>query len=167
MKIIIIRVTIVVLLLGTFFLIFGFSHQNGEESGNLSSKIAKLVIQPNTEQDRKYDEQVLKKAEKIIRKLAHFSIYACVGFLFMCLLSTYKIKISKSMIICLSIGVLYAISDEIHQGFIPGRTPQITDVMIDTMGVVLGMLCVLILFKIHKKYKHNVAKKVTLDYTSK
>ena len=71
------------------------------------------------------------------------------------------------MIICLSIGVLYAISDEIHQGFIPGRTPQITDVMIDTMGVVLGMLCVLILFKIHKKYKHNVAKKVTLDYTSK
>ena len=36
--------------------------------------------------------------------------------------------------------VLYAIGDEIHQAFVPGRTPLVTDVAIDALGGLLGIL---------------------------
>lgn len=36
-------------------------------------------------------------------------------------------------------GTAYALSDEFHQGFIPGRTPSLTDVLIDSVGVALGL----------------------------
>ena len=50
------------------------------------------------------------------------------------------------------LGMLYAISDEIHQGFSPGRSPRIADVYIDTLGVILGTLLILLVIKIYDKY---------------
>ncbi len=35
-------------------------------------------------------------------------------------------------------GLLYGIGDELHQQFIPGRGPDIIDVLIDTIGASLG-----------------------------
>ncbi len=40
--------------------------------------------------------------------------------------------------------ILYAITDEFHQSFVPGRTPRVTDVGIDAIGTLLGLLPVLI-----------------------
>ena len=71
----------------------------------------------------------------------------------MTLVSTYKIKNKKQICISLIIGILYATSDEIHQIFTPGRGPQITDVIIDSMGVILGILLVMLLLKIYGKLK--------------
>ncbi len=149
-----------ILLLGTFYMIFGFSSQNGEESGNLSGKIAKFVIE---QLPIKKTEETRKRIEGIIRKIAHFSIYALVGFLLMSFVSTYDLKENKRIGISLLIGILYATTDEIHQKFVPGRSCQITDVMIDSSGVLLGILLLLTLFEIHKKIKikinrQNVAK---------
>ena len=149
-----------ILLLGTFYMIFGFSSQNGEESGNLSGKIAKFVIE---QLPIKKTEETRKRIEGIIRKIAHFSIYALVGFLLMSFVSTYDLKENKRIGISLLIGILYATTDEIHQKFVPGRSCQITDVMIDSSGVLLGILLLLTLFEIHKKIKikinrQNIAK---------
>ena len=44
MKNIIVRVITIILLLMTFFTIFGFSNQDGETSGNLSRKVARKII---------------------------------------------------------------------------------------------------------------------------
>lgn len=160
MKINIIRTIIMILLLGNFYIIFGFSSQNGEESGNLSSKIAKFVIK---QLPIEKTEKVLKRAEGVIRKIAHFSIYTLVGFLLMSFVSTYHLKENKRIGISLLIGILYATTDEIHQRFVPGRSCQITDVMIDTMGVLLGILLLSMLFEIYRKIKikinrQNIAK---------
>lgn len=160
MKINIIRTIIIILLLGTFYIIFGFSSQNGEESGNLSGKIAKFVIEQLPIQKT---QQILKRAEGIIRKIAHFSIYTVVGFLLMSFVSTYHLKENKRIGISLLIGIMYATTDEIHQKFVPGRSCQITDVIIDSMGVLLGILLLLTILKIHKKIKikinrQNIAK---------
>lgn len=160
MKINIVRIIIIILLLGTFYIIFSFSSQNGEESGNLSGKIAKFAVKQLPIQKT---EKSLKRTEAVIRKIAHFSIYTLVGFLLMSFVSTYAIKENKRMIISLIVGILYAISDEIHQSFIPNRSCQLTDVMIDSMGVLLGILILLTLFEIHKKIKikinrQNIAK---------
>lgn len=160
MKINIVRIIIMILLLGTFYIIFGFSSQNGEESGNLSGKIAKFVVEQLPIQKT---EKSLKRTEAVIRKIAHFSIYTLVGFLLMSFVSTYAIKENKRMIISLIVGILYATSDEIHQSFIPNRSCQLTDVMIDSMGLLLGILILLTILKIHKKIKikinrQNIAK---------
>lgn len=147
-----------ILLLGNFYIIFQFSSQNGEESGNLSGKIAKFLIKQLPIEET---QQSLKKTETIIRKMAHFSIYTLLGFLLMFFMNTYPIKVKEKISISLLVGILYAISDEIHQKFVPGRSCQITDVMIDSLGVTLGIFLLLMLLEIHKKIKinrQNIAK---------
>ena len=70
-------------------------------------------------------------------------------------MNTYPIKVKEKISISLLVGILYAISDEIHQKFVPGRSCQITDVMIDSLGVTLGIFLLLMLLEIHKKIKIN------------
>lgn len=55
------------------------------------------------------------------------------------------------MLFALAIGIEYATIDEIHQLFVDGRSGQFTDVLIDTIGVAIG-ICVWMLF-------YQVAKK--------
>lgn len=162
MKINIIRVIIMILLLATFFIIFGFSSQNGEQSGKLSNKIAKFVVE-NLPIEK--NNNTLERAQRVIRKIAHFSIYTIVGFLIMSFISTYPTIVEeKQMISSLLIGIFYATSDEIHQGFVPGRSPQVTDVILDSMGVFLGILLLLLILKIYKKLqikRENLEKNLT------
>ena len=162
MKINILRMILILLLLCTFFIIFGFSSQDGETSGGLSRSITNKILQlsskyNNLEQEEK--DQVFYRTEKIIRKIAHFSIYTLVGLLLMGLLSTYKIKENCRMILSIVLGMIYAISDEIHQGFSPGRSPRIADVYIDTLGVILGILVILLFIKIYERILQKYYKK--------
>ena len=143
MKINILRAILIILLILQMWIIFGFSNQNGEESGSISRRITEAVTK-NISSIQEEKEKVLRKIEHIIRKLAHFSLYTIIGILLMSLMSTYKIKQRKRILISGSIGLLYAISDEIHQSFIPGRGPQIGDVGIDFCGVMVGMCIVLV-----------------------
>lgn len=69
----------------------------------------------------------------------------------MLLCYTYKIENIKRVAISMITGILYATSDEIHQAFTPGRGPLFTDVLIDTMGVILGILLVMLVMKIFKQ----------------
>lgn len=148
----VLRGILIVLLLCTFYIIFGFSSQNGEESGGISKRITNFILEKsskynNLEQTKK--EEVSKRTERIIRKIAHFSIYTLVGFLLMALFSTYEnIKRKYQIYISAIIGILYAISDEIHQSFTPGRGPKITDVFIDSLGVFFGMTLILLIVEI-------------------
>lgn len=158
MKVNIIRAILMILLLGTFFTIFGFSNQNGEESGGLSKRITQTVtknIKSVQQLDKEQRENMLQRIESIIRKIAHFSIYTVVGLLLMGLMSTYPLKENDRIGISLIIGVIYASTDEIHQAFIPGRGAQLTDVILDTMGVLLGILLVLTILRIYKLKKKD------------
>jgi VanZ family protein len=50
-----------------------------------------------------------------------------------------KNKRTFCFILCVQIsGTLYAVSDELHQSFIPGRTATVSDVLIDSFGLALG-----------------------------
>lgn len=156
MKINFLRIILLILLLGTFYIIFGFSSQNGEKSGELSSNITKFILEKMNYDDIENYEKILKRTEIVVRKIAHFSIYTLVGLLLMSFVSTYKLKQNIRIIISLCIGILYATSDEIHQLFIPGRSGQITDVIIDTMGVLLGIIVLLTLLEIYKKTTNKI-----------
>lgn len=68
----------------------------------------------------------------------------------MSFLSTYRLHLKYKFLISLLVGQIYAITDEIHQSFIPGRTASARDVCIDTCGVFLGIIIVLIIISVYK-----------------
>lgn len=144
--------------------IFCMSAQTGDESAGMSSPATDFVIKifiPDYE-DKTPDEQANIKhiAELIIRKGAHFTEYAVLGFLVYLVVRMYILKISVRFIASWLFSVLYAAGDEFHQSFVDGRSPQAKDVCIDSAGAFAGVLMsiifVLILIKIVKKrIKHT------------
>ena len=155
------RTFLIICLLGTFFAIFGFSNQDSKESGSLSRTVTEAITKnvKSIQKLKKSEKEILlEKIEKVVRKIAHFSIYTLVGFLLMALFSTYNLEERNRIIYSLIIGMVYATSDEIHQKFIEGRSGQITDVMIDSMGVLFGILIVMLLIEIYIKIYKNIKK---------
>ena len=73
----------------------------------------------------------------IVRKSAHFIEYVVLGSLALNCLKDYEIsnRIFLSIVFC----VLYAITDEFHQTFIPGRSGLVFDVLIDSCGALCGV----------------------------
>ena len=142
------------ILLGlTFISIFNFSNQDGQTSGGISRKVARKIVDvfPYTKNlSEKTKNKIVEKTQPIIRKGAHLSIYTLVGIFIMSFISTYKIHLKYKFPISILVGLVYASSDEIHQSFIPGRTASIIDVGIDTAGVFLGIILVLIIISVYK-----------------
>ena len=90
--------------------------------------------------------------EFFIRKLAHMSEYAVLGFL-SCFAFAYTFKKAKRFYFGILFTLLYAIGDEIHQLFVPGRSGQVRDVFIDMAGALLGVLLLGLCYLIYKKIK--------------
>ena len=113
----------VVLIVIWMIVVFIFSHQTGEGSSGLSSKIAEFLFK---------NEQLAEKMEAFIRKGAHMAEYAVGAILFYSYCLTYpKMPAKKRIIFAEMCIVLYAITDELHQLFIPGRNGNIIDILID------------------------------------
>jgi len=72
----------------------------------------------------------------IFKKSAHFTVYAVLAVLFRRALPPSRWIWALSWVLT----VLYAASDEWHQSFVPGRHPQLTDVLIDACGATTGLL---------------------------
>ena len=157
-KINIVRVILIILLVIMFGVIFNFSSQDGEKSGNLSREFTENVtknVKSIQKLEKSEKEKILDEIEHFIRKLAHFSLYMVVGILTMSLASTYDWKPMKRIGISLMVGVLYAASDEIHQVFIPERAAAVGDVGIDACGVFVGILMVVVVLKIVRSIKND------------
>ncbi len=79
----------------------------------------------------------------IVRKGAHMSVYFVLAILVHGAwhpAASVRSKNIKTLILC----TLYAISDECHQSFVPGRSAELRDVCVDTAGAVLGILVYMI-----------------------
>lgn len=126
------------LLIIWMIIIFLFSNQPAKESGKLSNSFLEKTItifykDINTEKK----EQLIKKYGLITRKLAHFTIYLVLGVLMLSTISEYNIK--TKILVSITLCFLYALSDEIHQLFIIGRSGEFKDVLIDTAGSFIGI----------------------------
>lgn len=69
--------------------------------------------------------------DEALRKLAHATEYAVLGALL-------ERALSRPLP-ALALGLAYAVSDELHQHFVPGRTGDPRDVAIDALGVFVGI----------------------------
>ncbi|MDF1557225.1 MAG: VanZ family protein [ANME-2 cluster archaeon] len=85
-------------------------------------------------------------------KLLHFFLYAGFGIvLYLTLHFSRNAKLQKyAVLFAFIIGVTYAITDEIHQTYVPGRSGTIADLMADTAGLVFSLIITPGLFSIKK-----------------
>lgn len=77
-----------------------------------------------------------------IKKTAHFVEYAIFASLAFRALKGSKVKSQKAYVYAFVIALFYAISDEVHQAFTPGREPTIRDIFIDASGAALTLICI-------------------------
>ena len=83
----------------------------------------------------------------LLRKVAHFTEFACLGGLFTWLFSMLR----RPAWLALGCGFLAACVDETIQIFVPDRGPGVIDVGIDTAGVAVGVTLLLLLHHIKRK----------------
>lgn len=115
---------------------FYLSHQPGEESSDLSGGLMALLnsILP-------FDLLEDQTFHTLLRKGAHISAYFVLSLLVMNAFGQLAIVGKRRVYMTFAISLAYAISDEVHQLFIPGRSGQVTDVLIDCLGSAIGIAC--------------------------
>ena len=140
------------LVLFTMIIIFNFSSESSEQSSQTSEGVVVQVLDIFMDKED-ITPPVIKKIHTPLRKLAHFGIYMLLGF---CMISafdkTFKIKAWKNITYSAVFCFLYAISDEIHQNFTEGRGPQVTDVLIDSAGAIIGIFLFVSLIAFYNKF---------------
>ena len=160
------NITVILLticVLSVMALIFYFSSQPADESSAISTMIARAIISrimPDADITR-YGS-LLADIDHIVRKTAHFLIYSLLG-INLCFLFNVAGDGKKPMLYSITIGLTYAVSDEFHQMFVPGRGAQWQDVLLDFCGVAAGGAAVLFLYAClrhlkHMKYVRQVAQ---------
>ena len=122
------------------FLIYSFSAQPAVDSRSLSMDVTIFL---NSALQRLFDG--FKLSHHTVRKSAHFTVFSVLGILVMNALRRSGVNrfISVAVIFCMAI----AASDEIHQIFVPGRGPSISDVLLNCIGMGFGILIYLKLMK--------------------
>ena len=76
----------------------------------------------------------------IIKKIGHITVYLILYLLLYRAFFTQKLSVLKISILIFMIGFVYAMSDEWHQSFVPGRTPTIKDLGFDSLGMLIAWL---------------------------
>ena len=77
----------------------------------------------------------------LLKKAGHFVVYGVLAWLYArALHRDAPLLTAKSLWAAWGMAVLYAITDEVHQGFVPGRHPRFTDWLIDAGGAATTLL---------------------------
>lgn len=155
------RIILGILLIIWASTIFMFSHQGGEQSSSTSQGTVRIVLEniiPNhlTENEK---EEIIQKIEPFIRKLAHYAVYIIGGILIYSFMNTFSMTMKRSFLFSQIIGTGYAITDELHQYFIPGRSAQISDILLDAFGVLTGIIMMILLQALYNKIKNKKSRK--------
>ncbi len=165
---------LVSLLLGNMVLIYFFSSESGEASGDRSASVTEVILEivypdynelPMAEQ-----ESLTVRVHHFVRKAAHFLEYALLGWLTACLAIYLRHRFLPRMpqwlswVLPTAFCLLYAVSDEVHQIF-SGRGPRVTDVLIDLAGTVCGVCmvhgAVWLVSRIRNRLKQKAGKEAT------
>jgi len=120
-------------------LIFMFSQQPVHMSRELSIDVTAAIIKLIRLWDPDYTYTV-SDLHKLVRKCAHVMLYFVFGMLLLHALSIRKGPTPRLMLLTGLACLAYAITDEWHQLYVPGRGAQWQDVIIDTAGAILGIL---------------------------
>ena len=150
-----IAITFLIVAAGCVLGMFYFSNQNGDTSHGLSYDIVLhilkwLSIDPNE------TITAMDLCDFVVRKIAHFTEYTVLG-IGLCGLMRVLVKRYWG-IAAIVLGAVLASLDEFHQLFIPGRSAMVSDVVIDTCGVVVGSIIFTLIILLQEKKRWNSKK---------
>lgn len=129
------RLIKLLLLIIMMLTIFYFSHQNGSASLKLSDGILYRLLCYFIEEPYLYfDKKIIDFFSLILRKMAHFCEFGLLGILIVLNLEEYLDNKKQIISLAILLSVLYAISDEVHQYFIPNRSCMFQDMLLDSFG---------------------------------
>lgn len=139
-------------------LIFAFSSRTGnvssEDSGRVGWLVGETIVPTFNDWSKEKQQAFVDKVDHPIRKTAHATEYAILGMLLCGAIYDREKQRRIRTILPWIIGTLYAATDEFHQLFVPGRSGQITDVMLDSTGVFVGVLIIYMI------WSHTAQKKI-------
>ncbi len=75
-----------------------------------------------------------------VKKGGHMTGYALLALALLHGLAPGKPTSRRHLVLAVVLAALYAVTDEFHQRFTPGRGPSVADVGIDTLGAMGGLL---------------------------
>ena len=153
-KTIVLRCVLGVLILLNLFAIFGFSSQSADASGKTSEKVirpvASVVVKDFENKPPEEQNTIVSKLQLPIRKLAHMTEFGCLGVLVMLLLRTFRLSNRLAFLLAVLDVLVCASADELNQLLAQaGRCGQITDVLIDCAGAVIGCLLLYGILTLH------------------
>lgn len=145
------RIIWICLVLIWMIIIFISSAQPATVSGSNSKGIVSTVIKTAENigiipLETVGNQELLSRLDHYFRKATHFTVYFILALLVIKTLFCFDVKGRKLILMALIICIVYASSDEYHQLFVEGRGAQIKDVIIDSLGSMLGIF-VYIIFK--------------------
>ena len=143
-------------------IIFSFSAvpatASTKQSKGLTYNVIKLLN--GNKLSEKELTKLTKKVNPVIRKIAHFSIYMILAIFTYMFIEELNIKsksekerLRKNIIYTCIFCIIYAIFDEIHQIYVPGRTGKAIDVIIDTLGSCMGITVLILNNTIKRRSK--------------
>lgn len=143
--------------------IFSFSSTKGEKSASQSQTVTQSVVRV-FDKDYTMPEKVEPKSrdqiyDTVLRKLAHLSIYACLGVLMFLTVKTLtkKEKYYFAAKLSVPLSILISIGDEYNQTLTEGRSGRFYDVCIDTAGILIGTFIIIFIVKKLLKNKAKAA----------
>jgi len=124
--------------------IFLFSSRTGKESTGDSYFVGDIVGEifvPGFDEWGVQERlEFAGKIDRLVRKTAHAVEYAVLGLLTAGAFIGRRTSIRAGILVPWCIASAYAATDEIHQLFVPGRSGQVSDVLLDSSGVLAGLL---------------------------
>lgn len=138
--------------------IFLFSSKNADQSNATSTPIAEKALEAYEAlfgEAKMAEESWFSILHHLIRKAAHMTEF---GVLTILLAFHFKVRGFSGLKLFLyssAAGIGYAATDEFHQLFVPGRSGQISDVLIDGAGAVTGAALFLLAIRIYSGKHHK------------
>ena len=150
---------LVVLTMGAMYY---FSSQEGDVSKHQSDTAVNVIDKMRSEITLK-DHKIISVKEKvfnklkqygdkgyIVRKMAHFSIYACIGVSISLLVYVLSKRIYIASVLAMIASISYAYYDEMRQLTVDGRVGSMKDVLIDASGAFTGILILFVIVIVFK-----------------
>ncbi|MFT5874041.1 MAG: VanZ family protein [Clostridium sp.] len=129
---------------------------NGTRQGEVSQRSSKEVIKiatmvMNIPTDIDGPSIKFSDVNYFVRKNAHFFQYFILSILICAAIKEFNLNKWSEIFLLLFILLLFPVIDEFIQKYIPGRTSNIFDVIIDFGGGILGLTISIIMHKMHTK----------------
>ena len=176
--------TLSILQMCFIFIMSSFGHNSSDAQSNL---FVDFIAQnfPHVRHGLENNLISLSTLIFLVRKTAHFTEYAILGSLFFLNLRNWlklnnplteksKLQTTKTfakkapldplkyaLAMSVLLSFLYACTDEIHQIFVPGRSAQFRDILIETLGASIGTIIKYLIIKLFNKIKTRSHKYFT------